>query len=152
METKYFGYLVMATDQMDLSSTEVINIYRDKDGVEKVFDDTKNTQDQKRLGIHSHRTLNGKMFILFVHHNHTHKRSTAAYGELQGKRLYHGQYQKGTEQDHLFEGFIQSQEKAKGSVFRCHDEDKTDALLSSKDKRRRHCRWIDAHHNLELGI
>lgn len=65
-ETKYSGFLVIVTDRLDLTSTEIIDIYRDKDGVEKVFDDTKNAQDQKRLGIHNHRTLEGKMFILFI--------------------------------------------------------------------------------------
>ena len=51
---------------MDMSPLDVMELYRDKDGVEKVFDDVKNTQDCRRLGIHSHRTLAGKMFVLFL--------------------------------------------------------------------------------------
>lgn len=65
-ENRYSGYLAIVTDQMEMSSLDVIELYRDKDGVEKVFDDVKNTQDCRRLGIHNHRTLAGKMFVLFL--------------------------------------------------------------------------------------
>jgi transposase len=47
-------------------ATEILDIYRDKDGVEKVFDDIKNSQDGKRLGVQSRETMEGKMFVVFL--------------------------------------------------------------------------------------
>ncbi len=51
---------------MDLSSTDVMNIYRDKDGIEKIFNDIKNVQDCRRLSVHSRQAMDGRMFIVFI--------------------------------------------------------------------------------------
>ena len=52
-ESHYTGYLAIVTDQVDLTSREVLEIYRSKDAVEKAFYDLKNEQDAKRLGTHA---------------------------------------------------------------------------------------------------
>ena len=62
----YSGYLVLVTDQMDLSAKEVLDIYRSKDAVEKAFYDFKNEQDAKRLGTHGVAAMDGKLFTLFI--------------------------------------------------------------------------------------
>ena len=40
--------------------------YRQKDAIEKGFDDLKNDLDMKRLRIHSNTTMEGRIFIQFV--------------------------------------------------------------------------------------
>lgn len=65
-ENKYSGYLCIITDRTKLTSAEVIDIYRDKDGVEKVFDDIKNIQDCKRLNVQSRPAMEGKMLVIFI--------------------------------------------------------------------------------------
>ena len=65
-ESHYSGYLVLVTDQMDLSAKEVLDIYRSKDAVEKAFYDLKNEQDAKRLGTHGMAAMDGKLFTLFI--------------------------------------------------------------------------------------
>ena len=39
VESHYAGYLAIVTDQVDLTSREVLEIYRSKDAVEKAFYD-----------------------------------------------------------------------------------------------------------------
>ena len=65
-ESRYAGYLVIITDQMDMTSKDILDIYRDKDAVEKAFFDLKNGQDARRLGTHSSATMKGKLFTLFI--------------------------------------------------------------------------------------
>ena len=65
-ESHYAGYFAIVTDQVDLSSREVLEIYRSKDAVEKAFYDLKNEQDAKRLGTHSAKAMDGKLFTLFI--------------------------------------------------------------------------------------
>ena len=43
-----------------------MQIYRDKDAVEKCFDDLKNTLDMKRLRMHSSSTVDGRLFVQFI--------------------------------------------------------------------------------------
>ena len=66
VESHYAGYLAIVTDQVDLTSREVLEIYRSKDAVEKAFYDLKNEQDAKRLGTHSAKAMDGKLFTLFI--------------------------------------------------------------------------------------
>ena len=62
---KYAGFFViMTTKKMD--AFEALQTYKDKDGVEKVFDDLKNTLDMKRLRIHSSDQMASRLFIQFV--------------------------------------------------------------------------------------
>ena len=65
-ETKYAGLFAIVTDRMDLSSTDVMNIYRDKDGVEKIFNDIKNVQDCRRLSVHTRQAMDGRVFVVFI--------------------------------------------------------------------------------------
>jgi len=45
---------------------EALQIYRDKDVVEKCFDDLKNQLDMKRLRMHSSATVDGRLFVQFI--------------------------------------------------------------------------------------
>jgi hypothetical protein len=49
-----------------LESTEVLNIYRRKDVIEKGFDDIKNHIDMKRMRAHTEATIAGKLFCAFI--------------------------------------------------------------------------------------
>ena len=49
-----------------LTGEEVINFYREKDGVEKCFDSLKNNLSLKRLRVHSQEALEGMLLIEFV--------------------------------------------------------------------------------------
>ena len=49
----------------EASSLEVLMTYRQRDVVEKSFDDLKNELDMKRLHCHSDETIEEKMFIVF---------------------------------------------------------------------------------------
>jgi transposase len=59
------GYLCLITD-LDITSTEALDIYRRKDVIEKSFDDIKNHADMKRLRTHSSESTNGKLFCAFI--------------------------------------------------------------------------------------
>ncbi|MCX7747327.1 MAG: transposase [Clostridia bacterium] len=61
-----FGYFLILTTDFNLTSNEVLEIYRRKDVVEKCFDNLKNAIDMKRLRTHSTESSDGKMFIAFV--------------------------------------------------------------------------------------
>jgi transposase len=50
----------------DLSGEEVLELYRQKDGVEKCFDALKNSLAFKRLRVHSQQALEGALFIEFL--------------------------------------------------------------------------------------
>lgn len=45
---------------------ETLQVYRDKDVVEKCFDDLKNQLDMKRLRMHSSEVVNGRLFVQFI--------------------------------------------------------------------------------------
>jgi len=45
---------------------EALQVYRDKDVVEKCFDDLKNALDMKRLRMHSIETVDGRLFVQFI--------------------------------------------------------------------------------------
>ena len=47
-------------------AAEALQAYRQKDAVEKGFDDLKNDLDMKRLRIHSNATMEGRIFIQFI--------------------------------------------------------------------------------------
>lgn len=62
---KRMGMFVLITNT-SMPGEEVIEMYRQKDGVEKYFDSLKNSINQKRLHIHSQETLEGLLFIDFI--------------------------------------------------------------------------------------
>lgn len=59
------GWFVMITNDIK-DPVKALEIYRQKDTVEKAFDDLKNDLDGKRLRIHSEQAMEGRLFIQFV--------------------------------------------------------------------------------------
>ena len=62
---KNCGIFCILTNTMH-SSTEVLNLYRNKDTIEKGFDDIKNHLDMKRMRVHSDAAVTGKLFCAFI--------------------------------------------------------------------------------------
>jgi len=60
------GYFILLSYNLNLSSEEVLKIYREKDCIEKNFDQFKNGLDFKRLKTHQNKTMDGKMFVGFI--------------------------------------------------------------------------------------
>jgi hypothetical protein len=65
-ELKQLGYFVLLTNNPDLTSSEVLKIYRLRDLIEKHFDQLKNELDFKRLRTHKQKTAEGKLFVGFI--------------------------------------------------------------------------------------
>ncbi len=62
---RYAGFqALLSTRFKDL--LEALQVYRDKDIVEKCFDDLKNSLDMKRLRMHSIETVDGRLFVQFI--------------------------------------------------------------------------------------
>lgn len=62
---RYAGFQAIFTNTIK-DPLLAIQIYRDKDSVEKCFDDLKNQLDMKRLRMHSSASVNGRLFIQFL--------------------------------------------------------------------------------------
>ena len=62
---RYAGFQALLTNSIK-NPTESLKIYRDKDVVEKCFDDLKNQLDMKRLRMHSSATVDGRLFVQFI--------------------------------------------------------------------------------------
>jgi transposase len=62
---RYAGFQALLTNSIK-SPTEALQIYRDKDVVEKCFDDLKNQLDMKRLRMHTSSTVDGRLFVRFI--------------------------------------------------------------------------------------
>jgi transposase len=54
------------TSDAKLSSADVLKIYREKDVIEKNFEQFKNRLDFKRMRTHWNSTTEGKMFVGFI--------------------------------------------------------------------------------------
>ncbi|MEO1785359.1 IS1634 family transposase [Thermodesulfobium sp. 4217-1] len=61
----YAGFFVILTNDIK-DPQEALRIYRNKDVVEKCFDDLKNQLDMKRLRIHNSTTMDGRLFVQFI--------------------------------------------------------------------------------------
>ena len=59
------GWFVLATNDIK-DAVKALEIYRQKDSVEKHFDDLKNDLDMKRLRIHSSAAMEGRLFIQYI--------------------------------------------------------------------------------------
>ena len=59
------GFFVLLSNDIK-DAEEVLKVYRDKDAVEKGFDDMKNSLDAKRLRVHNAQSMRGRMFIQFI--------------------------------------------------------------------------------------
>jgi transposase len=62
---KTAGFFVILSNDIK-EPMEALRIYRNKDAVEKGFDDMKNALDAKRLRVHRPDTMKGRMFVQFV--------------------------------------------------------------------------------------
>ena len=62
---RYAGFQALLTNSIK-DPVEALLIYRDKDVVEKSFDDLKNQLDMKRLRMHSSEAVDGRLFIQFI--------------------------------------------------------------------------------------
>lgn len=59
------GFLVLLSNDIK-DPVEAIKIYRNKDVVEKAFDNLKNRLDMKRLRVHLEENMRGRLFIQFI--------------------------------------------------------------------------------------
>lgn len=62
---RYSGFQALLSNSIK-DPVEALQIYRDKDVVEKCFDDLKNQLDMKRLRMHSAATVDGRLFVQFI--------------------------------------------------------------------------------------
>jgi len=61
----YKGCIIIVSNS-SMKAKEAISLYRDKDIVEKAFDNLKNELDSKRLRVHSTVSMQGRLFISFI--------------------------------------------------------------------------------------
>jgi len=62
---KYAGFYVLLTNSIK-DPVKALQVYRDKDRIEKCFDDLKNQLDMKRLRMHNSVTVDGRLFVQFI--------------------------------------------------------------------------------------
>lgn len=62
---KYAGFFMLLTTKFK-DPLEALAVYREKDIVEKCFDDLKNDLDTKRLRVHSSERMRNRLFIQFI--------------------------------------------------------------------------------------
>lgn len=62
---RYAGFQAILTNSIK-DPVRALQIYRDKDVVEKCFSDLKNQLDMKRLRMHSSATADGRLFVQFI--------------------------------------------------------------------------------------
>jgi transposase len=63
--SRYAGFQALLSSGIK-NPVEAMGVYRDKDSVEKCFDDLKNGLDMKRLRMHSSSTVDGRLFVQFI--------------------------------------------------------------------------------------
>lgn len=59
---RYSGFQILLTNSIK-DPVEALQIYRDKDVVEKCFDDLNNQLDMKHLRMHNSATVDGRLFV-----------------------------------------------------------------------------------------
>lgn len=62
---RYTGFQAVLSNRIK-DPVKTLQVYRDKDVVEKCFDDLKNQLDMKRLRMHSSAAIDGRLFIQFI--------------------------------------------------------------------------------------
>ncbi len=62
---QYAGFHAILSNGIK-DTVEALRVYRDKDVVEKCFDDLKNQLDMKRLIMHNSLTMDGRLFVQFI--------------------------------------------------------------------------------------
>ncbi len=64
-QTRAAGYLVLLSNDIK-NPVEALKVYRNKDVVEKAFDNLKNSLDMKRLRVHLAENMRGRLFVQFI--------------------------------------------------------------------------------------
>lgn len=62
----YFGYFILFTNDEDATASSIIEIYKEKGTVEKLFYDMKQYINARRIRVHKKSTFDGKYFITFI--------------------------------------------------------------------------------------
>jgi transposase len=62
---RYSGFQALLTNSIK-NPVEALQIYRDKDVIEKCFDDLKHQLDMNRLRMYSSATVDGRLFVQFI--------------------------------------------------------------------------------------
>jgi len=62
---RYAGFYIILTNDIK-NPMQALRVYRDKDVIEKCFDDLKNQLDMKRLRVQSSAAMDGRLFIQFI--------------------------------------------------------------------------------------
>ncbi|MDI9469770.1 MAG: transposase [Bacillota bacterium] len=65
LKTK-LGYFALFSTDLNISAEEALTLYRNKDVVEKAFDQLKNGLDYRRMRTHHVQSTEGKLFVAFV--------------------------------------------------------------------------------------
>ena len=66
-EIEKMGVIILLTStSLKITRDEVLNLYRSKDNIEKIFDSLKNDIKEKRNRTHSLRNMRGSLFISFI--------------------------------------------------------------------------------------
>jgi transposase len=60
------GFFIIISNKKDLEKQDVLSFYRNKDKVEKIFDNTKNELNTNRLHSHSKTATDGRLFVKFI--------------------------------------------------------------------------------------
>ena len=60
------GFFIIISTKANLLKEDVLSFYRNKDKVEKIFDNTKNELNTNRLHSHSKLTTEGRLFVKFI--------------------------------------------------------------------------------------
>lgn len=60
------GFFIILETVFDKNSDELLEIYAERDSIEKSFDDLKNEIDLSRLRCSTNETVNGKAFVAFI--------------------------------------------------------------------------------------
>ena len=60
------GFFVIAETDFGKTTAEILKLYRNRDVIEKSFDELKNDLDFKMVQVHNEETLHGKIFASFI--------------------------------------------------------------------------------------
>lgn len=61
----YSGFFMLATTE-EMEPFEALTRYRNRDGIEKIFQSLKTGMDCRRFRVHSYESLQAKVFIAFI--------------------------------------------------------------------------------------
>jgi len=60
------GFFIIISGKTNIPKEDVLSFYRNKDKIEKIFDNTKNELNTNRLHSHSKSTTEGRLFVKFI--------------------------------------------------------------------------------------